>query len=220
MAIAFDANTLNSTSNPVTSKTVAHTATGSDLACVVATLGSAVADRITNVTYDGVEMAKVNVIAPGAVQNRYSTLWYLAGIPSGTVNVIATSSVSDFIRMYISTYSGVTSGAHDANATKGDTAATTTPSVTLTTVADNCWAVAYFSNAGGATYSSGTVYDERDGTAETGRGFGDSGESLATAGSKTLTATASISEEYVSQVVSFAPSSAAAVVNHWLLMGV
>lgn len=208
-AIAFDANTTASTCNPCTSNTVAHTGTGSNLAAVVATLGGAGSDTITGVTYNGSAMAKVNVIAPGAVQNRYSTLWFLAGVSSGAVNVVATSSGSDFIRVYISTYSGVENTTYDAQATKGNTAATTSPSVTLTTVATDAWAVAYFSVAGSGTFSNGTNYAERDATTADGRGYGDSGVALGAGGSKTLTATNDASEEYVAQVVSFAPAAGA-----------
>src|SRR3990167_1478814 len=218
MAIAFDS--FNQASQAAaTSQTLSHTGTGSNLASVVVVLGSATVDDLLDCTYAGSSMTKLQTLAPGAVQNRYVYLFYLSGVTSGAQDVVATATNASIVRVHCATYSGVTAGARDATNTKGDTAGTTSPTISVTTVADNCWATAFFSAACGGTFSDGTNYTERSGSAGADRGFGDTNSAQTPAGSKALTATNSSADDYGAVVVSFAPAAVVATTNNFLLMG-
>lgn len=209
MAIAFDVATAGGSSTVGTTLTFAHTCTGTDRILFVMATGDNVAssatDDITGVTYAGAAMTFINKTFVAA--DRYRYLFYLIAPATGANNVVITSSTSGgFKSGNASSYTGVKQSAQpDANVVNQTTGTTVT--MTLTTIADNCWTV-LSAGAGGANAAAGTGSTLRaDSTASQ---MFDSNGAKTPAGSTSMTVNTSdaLSHPIMGVMASFSPSVA------------
>jgi hypothetical protein len=93
MAIAFDAASSVNSATDVTSLTVSHTCTGSDLTLTaIVTIGGNAA-TCTGVTYNGVAMTQGVVSGPDGDNNR-TYIFYLANPATGAHNLVASFSAN------------------------------------------------------------------------------------------------------------------------------
>lgn len=161
MAITFDATTQLLIDDGSTSNSVSHTCTGSNLIlwCMVENnniLG------VTSMTYGGVALTKA--IEQNEANGQQLSLWYLIG-PATGANTFAVTRVNGAGNSWwqIASYTGAKQTAQpDATtATVGTTETTLT--ATLTTTADNCWAVmvGYANGANDPSPSAGTGTSKR-----------------------------------------------------------
>lgn len=138
MAIAFDTATNPALAN-ATSNTVAHTCTGTDRFLYVSVWMRAV--TCTGVTYGGVAMTEIGTrVLTG--DSDYIAHYYLKNPASGSNNIVASFSGSNYSMVGAASYTGVDQTSPlDAN---NNRAATTSSNLTtsVTTVADNCWVLA------------------------------------------------------------------------------
>lgn len=204
MAIAFDSP--GSSGNAVaTSVTVAHTCTGSNLLLWVSffTTGN---DSQNGVTYNGTTMTQAVKKVTASSQTCY--LYYLAGPSTGTNNIVANDVGSQNLTAVGMSFTGCAqTGIPDAVG-PGAAGTGTTASDTLTTVADNSFAVACFRfNTGTKTAGAGTTNVG---------GFANPGEGAYLTSAKTPAGSVTMSEDSTASAIwgaviaSFAPSTAAA----------
>lgn len=184
MAIAFDFGSTGTAS--ATSVTVAHTVSGSDrilLTGVTTGDGSSQGDDVvTGVTYNGVSMTRINTVVNTGNTSR-SYLYYLLAPATGTNNVVASLSTSRRVRASSASYTGVGNGQPDASNTATDSS--NPYSISVTTVADNCWVVGFDGNGAGEAITAGTSTTARGGSGTTGM-IGDNNAAKTPAGSVTL----------------------------------
>jgi hypothetical protein len=139
MAIAYDNATDGGNNGGATnSLTFAHTCSGSDRILYVGFAGDTSTDDITGVTYSGVSASLVGKIQN--TSNRWAYLYRLVGPASGSNNVVISCTATHYLIGCATSYTGAAqSGQPDANTTNSASANSLTTSVT--TIADNCWAV-------------------------------------------------------------------------------
>lgn len=136
MAIAHDATSTDFLGSSHSSRTKAHTCSGSDRVLFVATTARQSAGQtVTGVTYNGVALTKVDGVNQGTNTIRHE-LWYLIAPATGANNVVVTWSASVAAASYvINSYTGV----HQTTAL-GTHAATsglsTSPSTSVSSAAD------------------------------------------------------------------------------------
>lgn len=147
MAIAYDSS--SSGSGNTGTLTVSHTCSGSGRILFV---GCAKDDTaISGITYAGVALTKIAVAGSGG---ECFSMWMLVGPASGTNDIVVSFTPTPAVYMSAASYNGVNqTGQPDAYATKSD--ASPTMDISLTTIADNCWAVIGGKNQG-YTWSNGT----------------------------------------------------------------
>ena len=140
MAIERDATSTGTDTTTVL--TVSHTCTGDDRILFVSTRNLAgVNNTPSGVTYDSEDMNLIATAQSGSGRNL--SLWYLIAPNIGVNNIVVTHSVSVEQFADGGSYTGVRqSGQPDASNTysSGDNLVSTIP-VTVTTVANNSWAV-------------------------------------------------------------------------------
>ena len=150
MAIALDAVS-NGTATTTSPLTWSHTCTGSDLILVVGVnIYSAGTPNCSGVTYNGVSLTLIGSKRTYFSELGQISLWYLLNPVTGanTVSVSFTGTVANCDAGAVS-YTGVAqSGQPDAVA-GATTQTSANPSVTVTTVADNCWVVGLLGNTSG-----------------------------------------------------------------------
>lgn len=157
MAIALDTSTDGGLVNPATSITYAHTCTGSNLILFVSAFGDVTNDVVTGATYNGVSMSLVGKALPTGAADRWVYLWVLVNPATGTHNVVVSASASIAIDSDAVSYTGAKqSGQPDASNTGANNQNSIT--ISVTTVADNCWLVGGFrASTTGATPGTGTT---------------------------------------------------------------
>lgn len=215
-AIALDAVTQSFGQAAGTTATLAHTATGSNLlaTCQVDT-NNHVGSGITSVVYNGTGMTGTGDVANDGSANLVSVyLYWLASPSTGAQTITVTGAVSyDGYSMACTSYSGAAqTGIPDAHSKTQNTVATTSCTLTVTTVADNSWLVGAFrTEVGGATFGTGTTsrYNNGDG------GLADSGVPKTPAGSYSLIYNFGSSVN-CGVIMSFAPVGGGATVVHSL----
>lgn len=207
MAIAFDTATDGGLVNPGTSLSWSHTCTGANLALLVGVRSTtAVTDNVSGVTYNGVSCSLLAHVSGSMGLARATSLWLLLG-PATGANTIVVSGTSDVIMAEAGSYTGVKQSSQP-DATGTNTSFVTAVTVSLTTIADNCWVVAVFGNNGGTpTAGSGTTFRV---TSANGIGFGDSNGVVHPAGSYSMTATQAGSSADTGVAASLAPAGGAA----------
>lgn len=222
MAIAFDAaSTGTKNSVTLTALTVSHTCTGSDLILWVGCAANS-GDYISTgtVTYNGVSMTQaVKQVASGT---NYTYLYYLINPATGAHNIVITPGTATALELCAASYTGAKQSGQPDNTTSGSNSSTTSITTTLTTVADNCWTVAFGGIQRAMTASTGmTARGSAGGT--WGTIIGDSNSAITPAGSYSMTMTfSSVAAGNQSAVMaSFSPVSAAVAVRRTLtLLGV
>lgn len=151
-AIAVD--TGNSSVAPVSASPAffSHTSTGSDLLVAVGSGVSGVSvPTTTSVTYDSTPLTKARAdIASGSVSGvTENSIWLLGAASAGVCDVSAFSTGASSVFAGVTSYSGAQSSSV-ADAVNGTTGTTTgLKSVSVTTVANNCWVVGVGSISGG-----------------------------------------------------------------------
>lgn len=138
MAIAFDNAVYGGLVNPSSSQTYAYTVgTGSNRILFVGVVANV---SITGVTYGGMAMTFISSSQNGSDLTAY--LYYLIAPASGSNNVIVSAGSSGVILSGAVSYSGASqTGVPDASHTAIATGVTSW-SDSVTTVADNSWAIA------------------------------------------------------------------------------
>ncbi len=158
-------------------------------------------DDLVSVTLGGQTMTLIDKVVGSA--DRYGYLLYLVNPPSGSQHLIITFGSSHVIGRVISYYGGVKkTGQPDAfNHNVANT--TTSLSTSVTTVADNCWLVAYGkSNSGDPGAGAGTTQRQ----SQSGFGIFDSNGVIHPAGTGTLVITAGGSTTIGCVMASFSPA--------------
>lgn len=203
MAIAFDAKTGFTYSGSTVTQTYSHTCSGSDRILFV---GVSIRNTrtITSVTYNGVAMTQSgSSIGVGTVVDY---LFYLVNPATGTNTVSITQSAADTITSCSISYTGASqTGQPDATSTGGPTT-TTSYSQSVTSVADNCFAVLYGNAASGAALIAGsnTTIRNQPEVLFTGAFLIDSTAAKTPAGTFTLAVTSS-SQNFGGCMASFKP---------------
>lgn len=152
MAIAFDAAANGNFVNPGTNTTWSHTCTGSNGILIVG--AELVANGNMTCTYNGVSMTRLTQTWD-ATLGFAAALFYLLNPATGTNTVSLSSDTSALLKGGSASYNGVAqSGQPDASTAlaKQTDSGTNTTSVSVTTVADNCWVIGQFQSSSG--YSS------------------------------------------------------------------
>lgn len=136
MALAY-VNGNNATTT-ATSLTYAVDCTGADILLVgfSMTVGT-----VSSITYNGVAMTLA--VSNTALANRDFFLYYLVAPSSGSNNVVITPSASSLIRSCAVAYSGASSTGQPDVTGSNTQGSNTVVSTAVTTVADNCFVVAY-----------------------------------------------------------------------------
>lgn len=202
-------NTATSGVGSGTSLTYAHnvSATSNLLIVGVDTVGSTT-DLVTGVTYNGVSMTRASSISDGVVRRAY--LYFLVNPTTGSNNVVVSTSGSTAMTGASADYSGCNSSQPDSTASSSPGAASTTHSLSFTTVADNSWTVALVTTeAGGSAPNASTGSTLRVDTADAGVHLLDSGGAVTPAGSYTMNFTSPTSTRWSAAGMSFAPSGGA-----------
>ena len=176
MAIAFD--TSNSAAVTDTSSTIAHTCTGDNLILFAAGYSD---QAPTSVQYNGVDMTQIGTAATGV------RLYYLINPATGNNNFVFTAGSSGAIWYATASYTGVKqSGVPDATNQTTSLPGTST-SLSVTTVADNCWTVAaILANNGSLSAGTGSSNVEANIDGSSRVGFFDSGSAITPAGSYSM----------------------------------
>jgi len=136
MAIAYDSSS-TAQQGSVSSITVAHTCTGTNLLLLVGVLTNDTSDLVTGATYNGVTMTRGGgQLASGA---GYFGCWYFLINPAtGTHNIVVSRSTTDLIGCMGSSYTGVKqTGFPDSSASGTDAAGNFVS--TTTVVGSNAW---------------------------------------------------------------------------------
>ena len=153
MAIAFDSKTGMTTGSSSTPTSASHTAAVGDILW----FGVSIRDTRTITaapTWNGQTMTQSGSTA--GTSGVTDTLYYLVVVTGGTAAVSCTQSVSDTWAVATISFTGAkTSGQPDATSIGGPTI-TTSYSQSVTSVADNCFAVMYGNANGGLTLGAGT----------------------------------------------------------------
>lgn len=216
MAIAHDAST-NPSYASGTTHTFSHTCTGSDGILWVQCWrrgGSAV----SGVTYNGVAMTSLGteIQAGSGSGNQYLTMWYLANPATGANNVVVTSPTStEHIDGAVSYTGASATGIPDATNSLTMTAQSNT-TATVSSVADNCWALMFMRMDTSGAISAGASTTRRAYTQDFTASF-DTNSATTPAG--TITVNTSHSNANVGWwMASFKPAGAAASQNSNHLM--
>ena len=205
MAIAFDTSTDGGVVNPASSLTYSHTCTGSNRFLLVFAFGALASDGITGATYGGVAMTEVSA-GFQLTGDRKVFCWYLVNPASGANNVVVSASGSQVIGSFAMSYTGAKqSGQPDASNT-GESPASTSFSLSVTTIADNCWTV-LLTRTDGTNNTAGTDTTERLDSANGFAGF-DRNADITPPGSSTLATSSSNQSPYGGWIVSIAPATA------------
>ena len=175
-------------------------------------------DTATSVTYDTVAMTQVN--KEDNLGNDSFVYMYALAAPSTTAgaNVVGNSSASVALTISCTTYTGAQqTTTPDAQADLYETA-TGSRTVSVTTVADNCWLVCTH------TATSANPDAAVNGTLRTLNlttlNIIDSNAALTPAGAFTIGFNWPSEDQHTISALSIAPAAVAAAANNWLLMGV
>lgn len=126
-----------------TSHTFSYTTgSGSHRLLVVGVAGDLTSDFVTGATYASTPMTLAQKLAPVGGANRWAYLFWLLNPASGANNVVISASSSTFLAGIAADYTGVKqSGQPDATTTQQGVGSINTLTTSITTVADNSWAI-------------------------------------------------------------------------------
>lgn len=137
--IAFDATSsgVNTASSPLT---WTHTCTGRDGALVVSACNGAASPTLTSVSYGGFPMTQITagVVSSGDI----ITLWILLSPPTGANTVsVAFAGTGPNCNGGATSYTGVRQVLQPDASNSISAQLSTNPTISVTTVKDNCWVV-------------------------------------------------------------------------------
>lgn len=180
MAIAFDAQS-SSTFSSTSSRTNAHTCTGSNRFLLVAFYRES-GVTISSATYAGVALTSITSVNFGADANKGFMIYGLANPASGANNIVVNYSGSGFNGTMAVSYTGVhqTTPVETSN-TANPVGSSTTITANITVAVANTWAVAIgrFDN-GGTLSGSDSTTQVRNNTSDGGNVITDSNASVST----------------------------------------
>jgi hypothetical protein len=144
-------------------------------------------DDITSVTYNGVSMTLAAKHTTGGERNTY--LYYLLNPASGSNTVAITSTNTHYLLAGAADYDGVRqSGQPDATAESNDSGVNDSYASSITTVANNSWAICLNESFGNSAVAAGAGATLRtQGAAFKDWGLFDSGGPITPAGSYSMT---------------------------------
>lgn len=135
--------------------TFSYTVGASSTLLVVVCAGDAVSDAITGGTYNSVSLSLAKKQAPTGAGDRWNYLFFLSSPATGAHNVVVSASSSILIICGAADYSGAnTSGQPDATVSNAGITGTSL-TTSITTVANNSWAVLNGVFTGFATITAG-----------------------------------------------------------------
>lgn len=205
MAIAFDAAT-DGGALAASPKTFSHTCTGTDLFLIVFTFQASTTDNVTGVTYNGVALTKAGFSPSDAGINYYGIgCWYLLN-PATGANTVEITTSSGTVTGVAHSYTGVVGGFD--NVATNSVASGTSLTVSVTTVADNCWTAMGASNGDGEL-SAGSGIERVDLASIGSTSTFDSNAAVTPPGSTSLQATWATSASAGGIIISFSPTAAA-----------
>jgi hypothetical protein len=216
-AIAYD-NSADSGALSGTTLTYSYTVgTGSNRLLFISFYGGTT-DTVTGVTYNGVSATLVGKVQTPS--DRWAYMYYLVNPASGANNIAINSSISIVGQITPSSYTGASQTAQpDAYSTNTYTAINH-PIISLTTVADNSWTIAFGRDSAGyaSTGDAGSTERQDSGGAH----LYDSNGPITPAGSTSLGwtyATAGVPNSGV-VMASFSPAvsspSITAMITSWI----
>lgn len=218
MAIAFDAQG-GIDADVGTGHSWTHICTGSNLILIVGFRNTKAAggEDVTGVTYNSVAMTKLYGSLLGNGGKDYDYFYYLINPATGSHTVSVNTAGSTTLYGRSASYTGVKqSGFPDAQA-QAQSSTGTSITASVTTVADNCWLVAFMDNeVNTTTAAGGTTY--RLGALTTVMPFADSNGAKTPAGSYSLGMSWTGSGENQYEVASMAPFVAGATANPAFLL--
>lgn len=226
MAIIFDSSS-KGTVNMVSSMTVAHTCTGSNLGLAVSICWGDNATTISGVTYNGVAMTKTSN-GTKSINSYQNDIWEMVSPSTGTNDIVVTWSgtMADYATLVSASYTGVSQTGQPDSSNGASTASGLSLSVSDTTVLDNCMLVSCFMDVDHtvSVLVPGVGQTERNQQAAT-VGFKSalSDKLVSTAGSQTMDySQGGTAGRLLHTVMAFAPVGATitAPVPTMLLMGV
>lgn len=203
----------DSTNSPRTTATFSHEVgtAGAETLLVVCVYNSSGGSVIvpSGVTYNGAALTKYVQAASGAPGAYATSLWYRAGIPAGTADVVVTMPSSQITIAKAFSFYGVNQTT-PLEASNSNTGSFGTPSVAVTTVTDGAWAI-------DCTQAGNPVASPSAGSGQTARGAVldkltlskavASTEPVATAGSTTMDWSGFTSVAHSEVAVSIKPAS-------------
>lgn len=205
MAIALDA-TANGITSGGTKPNLSynHTVTGSNTILFV---NAATDGLMSTVTYNSVSMTKIGTETADGIQ---VTLWYLIAPTTGTNAVLLTPTANSNIVGQSVSYTGASQTGQPDNSGLGAPTTTTSYSQSLSSVADNCWAVwgAIAQSTQALTEVAPTTRRKYD-TSFFGAYLADNNAAITPAGNVTFNVTSN-SQKFYSIMATFAPAAAAA----------
>jgi hypothetical protein len=204
MAIAFVSKTAF-TFGTGTTISYSQDCTGANILFVGVT--TTTGKTISSITYNGVSMTQSG--STSGTAGVINSLYYLVSPATGSNTVSITQSAGGNITSSSICYSGAsTTGQPDATSVGGPTS-TTSYSQSVTSVADNCFAVLYGDANGGLTLTAGsnTTVRNQPEVAFTGAFLVDSTALKTPAGTFTLAVTSG-SQSFAGCMASFKPASA------------
>lgn len=135
-AIAFDVSADGGTSSGVTTLSWNHTVTGANTLLLACVWSFTSGDNVSTVTYNGTGMTQLTKRAGDASSELY--LYYYIGAPTGSHTITVTTIGTGQLFADSISYTGVSPYSFP-DASGSGTAAGTTRTLTLTTVAANAW---------------------------------------------------------------------------------
>lgn len=156
MPIARDANNIAS-GNPVTSITYALTVGGSDRLLVVGLMVFNSGATGLTASYAGTDMGAADVSQSTTGNGFKENIWIMKAPATGANNVVVSWTTSTNSTSFASSYTGVSqTETPDATNAKNDTGPTTSYTQSITTVANNSWAVWMLRKESGSAATAGT----------------------------------------------------------------
>jgi len=155
MAIAFDSASATASTCSVSTKTVTHTCSGTDRVLFAQVANHSAHGTISGVTYNSVALTKLLEYNDG---NTIVGLWYLVAPDTGSafdLTVTCTVGTGCLCIGGLSFTGASQTGIPDASVS-GAVGTTTSFTQTVTSVADNCFAVWSFKAGGGFALTGGT----------------------------------------------------------------
>lgn len=208
MALAIDATSKDTNfGEGVTSRTMAHTCTGTNLFLVSFGSVNSGSDIVSGVTYNGVAMTRsVRQLNNSGTFTMYA--YYLIAPATGANNIVWSLSSGDIAVCGISLTGANQSAQPDVSggSNSGGSSGTSYTN-TLTTVADNSWHLAAMRQTvgGGITAGSGTAVRVDGVGGASFSVFEDDGGAVTPAGSNTLTGTGTDTDTWFTAGISVAP---------------
>ncbi len=212
MAIAFDAASNSGAKAGASSYSWSHTCTGSDLVLVVGVSKRLHTVTVTGITYNSVALTQIRVDGPQALMT--SELWFLKAPATGanTIAVTLSGAPTRSVAGAISLTGVDQTTPNDAD--NGALGADTTPTIALTTVADNAWIVGVVAvrtdSSDTVTVGSGETqrWNVLDGATGLRAGGSDTTSAVSPAGAHTMDWTISASLNWAISAASFKPVAA------------